>query len=96
MTIMAIFSGKGFTKDLYEKLRQEVGWETNPIDGWIMHVVGFDEFGDIHMINVWESEEKMSEGFSSRLGPVMRKLGIPKPQVEIYSTHNINVFKTKN
>ena len=30
--IMAVFTGKGFTKDMYERLRQEVGWETGPID----------------------------------------------------------------
>ena len=30
--IMAVFTGKGFTKDTYERLRQEVRWETEPID----------------------------------------------------------------
>ncbi len=30
--IMAIFTGKGFTKDMYERLGQEVRWETEPID----------------------------------------------------------------
>ena len=91
-----MFAGKGFTKKLYEKLRQEVGWETKPIDGWIFHAASFDESGDIHRINVWESIEKMEEGFASRLVPAMKKLGIPKPEVEIYTTHNVNVFKTGN
>ena len=94
MAIIAMFTGKGFTKDMYEKLRQEVGWETEPIDGWIMHAVGFDESGELHMINIWESTEKMKEGFVSRLMPVMQKIGIPEPRVEIYPVHNINVFKT--
>ena len=92
--IIAIFTGKGFTKDMYERLRQEVGWEADPPDGWIMHAVGFDESGELHMTNIWESSEKMSEAFVSRLGPVMRKIGIPEPQVEVYPAHNVNVFTT--
>ncbi len=92
MAIIAIFTGKGFTKDMYERLRQEVGWETEPIDGWIMHVVCFDESGDIRMTNIWESTEKMKEGFVSRLMPVMQKIGIPEPGVEVYPAHNVNVF----
>ena len=91
---MAIFTGKGITKEMYERLRQEVGWETEPIDGWLMHAVCFDDSGDIRMANIWESTEKMEDGFVSRLMPVMRKIGIPPPQPEIYPVHNLNVFAT--
>ena len=94
MAIIAIFKGKGFTKDMYERLRQEVGWETEPIDGWMMHAVRFDESGELHMINIWESTEKMEEGFVSRLMSVMQRIGIPAPQVEVYPAHNVNVFTT--
>ena len=92
--IIATITGNGFTKDLYESLRQEVGWETDPIDGWIVHAVHFDESGEIHMINVWESLDNMSEAFVTRLGPVMRKIGIPQPRVEVYEAYNVNVFTT--
>ena len=46
------------------------------------------------MTNVWESTEKMEEGFVSRLMPVMRKIGIPQPRAEIFTAHNLNVFTT--
>ena len=92
MAIIAIFTGRGFTKDMYEKLRQEVGWETKPIDGWMMHAVRFDDAGELHMINIWESAEKMREGFVSRLLPVMQKIGIPAPRAEVYPVYNVNVF----
>ena len=94
MAIMAIFTGKGFTKDMYDRLRQEVAWETEPIDGWVMHAVGFDESGELHMINIWESIDKMQEGFVSRLMPVMQKIGIPAPRAEVYPAYNLKVFKT--
>ena len=92
--IMAIFTGKGFTKEMYERLWQEVRWETEPIDGWLMHDVSFDYSGDIRMTNIWGSTEKMEVGFVSRLMPVMRKIGIPPPQAEIYPVRNMNVFAT--
>ena len=75
-------------------LRQKVRWETEQVDGWIMHAVRFDESGDIHMINIWESTEKMNEAFVSRLLPVMKKIGILEPRVEVYPAYNVNVFKT--
>ena len=64
------------------------------MDGWITHAVGFDESGDLHMVNVWESIEKMQEAFASRLMPVMKKIGIPAPQAEVYPAYNVNVFTT--
>ena len=92
MAIIAIFTGKGFTKDMYDRLRKEVNWENNPIEGWIIHSVCFDESGDIRMTNIWESIEKMKEGFATRLGPVMKKIGIPKPHAEIYPAYKVDIF----
>ena len=94
MKIISIITGKGFTKDMYEMLRQEVGWETEQIHGWIVHIVRFDESGEIHMVNIWESQEKLEQGFASRLMHVMQKIGIPEPRVELYPAHNVEVFAT--
>jgi hypothetical protein len=46
------------------------------------------------MVNVWDSLDKMSEAFRYRLGPVMRKIGIPQPHVEVHDAYNVNVFAT--
>ncbi len=94
MKIISIITGKGFTKRMYEMLRQEVGWETEHVDGWIVHIVRFDESGEIHMVNIWESQEKLEQGFASRLMHVMRKIGIPEPRVEVYPAYNVEVFTT--
>lgn len=79
---------------MYDRLRKEVDWEGRKIDGWIMHAVRFDESGQLHMINIWESTDKMNKAFVSRLFPIMRKIGIPEPLAEVYPAYNINVFKT--
>jgi hypothetical protein len=40
---MATLTGVGFTQDMYQRLRREVGWEKDPIDGWLVHAVYWDE-----------------------------------------------------
>lgn len=49
MAILAIFHGKGFTKDQYESLRSVVRWETDKPDGAIFHTCWFDEHSDLHV-----------------------------------------------
>ena len=92
--IITTITGEGFTQEMYQRLRQGVDWETEPVDGWIVHAVRWDESGAIHMTNIWESIEHMQSGFATRLGPVMRRIGIPPPHVEVHSTFNVNVFTT--
>lgn len=91
MPILAIFYGQGFTKDMYEALRKEVKWEQRLADGGVFHAAGFDKSGDIHVADVWESEEAMNNFVSNRLAPAFQKLNIPMPKVDIYPAHNINV-----
>ena len=59
MSIIATISGDGFTKELYQRLRHEVNWESDPIKGWIVNAVRFDEDDGIHMVNIWESMEHL-------------------------------------
>ncbi len=92
--IIATLTGDGFTQDMYQRLRQGVEWDTEPVDGWIVHAVYWDDSGGIHMTNIWESPEHNRAGFATRLGPVMRRIGIPPPQDEVHRTFNVNVFKT--
>ena len=93
MEIITTITGQGFTQDMYERLRQGVEWDTEPVDGWLAHAVYFDESGGIHMTNMWVSIEHMQNGFATRLGPVMKRIGIPPPRVEIHETFNMSVFQ---
>jgi hypothetical protein len=91
MPILAIFTGKGITKGLYENLRPEVKWEKDPAPGFLVHACGFDEAGDLHVADVWESVETMNEFVNTRLMPAMKKLGVPAPAVSVFPVHNVNV-----
>ena len=92
MAILAIFTGKGMTRAMYEGLRPEVNWERNHPQGALLHACGFDDKGDLHVADVWESAESMMQFVNSRLAPAMQKLKIPQPAVEVYPLSNMNVY----
>ena len=92
MAVLAIFTGSGITKQMYEALRPEVKWETKLAPGGLVHACAFDKKGDLHVADVWESVETMNEFVNSRLVPAMKKLGIPPPAVSVFPVHNVNVY----
>lgn len=73
-------------------MRPEVKWETNLAPGALLHACGFDEKGDLHVADVWDSPEAMNEFVNTRLILAMKKLGIPPPDVSVFPVHNVNVY----
>ena len=92
MPVLAIFSGPSITKDQYEALRKEVGWEASHAPGGVIHVASFDEKGGLHVADVWESADLMNQFVQGRLLPAMQKLGVAAPAVEVYPVHNANAY----
>ena len=96
MAILAMFSGDGFTKQVYEELRKEVDWEHKHPKGVIFHAAGLDDSGNIRIADVWESEQDLNNFINSRIKPVMEKINAPMPKGEIVSIHNVNAFQGVN
>jgi len=92
MAVLAIFTGKGITKKMYEALRPEVNWEQNPPQGAVFHAASFDDKGDLHVCDVWESADVMNQFVNTKLLPAMKKLNVPAPSVNVYPVHNVNVY----
>ena len=93
MPVLAIFTNPAITKDHYEALRKEVGWETKLAPGGIFHAASFDDQGGIHVADVWESGDALNQFVTSRLMPAMQKLGISPPAVQVYPLHNANAYE---
>ncbi len=93
MKVLAIFTSNEITKEIYESLRKEIGWETRQPPGAIFHAAGLDEAGHIHVADVWESAEALKAFVDSRLLPAMKKLGVPPPTATVYPAHNINAYQ---
>jgi hypothetical protein len=92
MPVLALFTNPSMTKEQYEMLRKEVGWEVSKPPGGIFHVASFDEKGGIHVADVWESADALNKFVGEKLMPVMQKHGFSAPSVEVFPVHNANAY----
>lgn len=92
MTILAIFTGRGITAEMYDALKNEVDWVHQQPQGAISHTASFDEAGDAHVADVWSSPEALTQFVNKRLAPAMQRLNIPLPDVDVYPVHNLNAY----
>ena len=92
MALLVVFKGNGFTKQMYESLRRLVNWESQRPAGGLIHACGFDDAGNLHVADVWNSPEEMNEFVSKRLVPGFQQLQIPMPEVQVMPLHNLNVY----
>jgi hypothetical protein len=90
VAILAIFK-TNINKANYETLRKEVNWERQKPKGMLIHTAAFDDSGDIHVADVWESREAFDDFFNKRLLPAMKKHSISPPTGEFYILHNANI-----
>ena len=91
MAVLAIFSGD-ITKEQYETLRKEIGWEVSNPPGAIFHVAGFDEQGGFHVADVWESTDALNDFVGTKLIPTLQKHSIPAPDAKVIPVHNANAY----
>ena len=91
MAILALFTGTMSTSQ-YEAFRKEVKWETDQPPGGIFHAASFDDVGQIHVADAWESAEAMQAFVDQRLMPGLKKLDIAPPDVALYPIHNLNAY----
>ena len=92
MTILAILTGDGLTKEMYENVRKEVNWEGNPPPGVIFHAMSFDGSGKFCVAEVWESEEQWNNFLDTRLKPAFQKANASPPNTQIFQIHKIDAL----
>lgn len=93
MAILGIFTGDGFTKQMYEEIRKAVDWEHNKAKGQIFHSVGFDNSGNLRVVDMWDSEQNLNNFITNRIKPALDKMGVPMPNGEIIPIHNAVAFE---
>ena len=96
MAVLAIFKGKGISKDMYDTLMKETRYADDQPPGAIFHAASFDDKGDIHVADVWASPEGLDAYVRDRLMPAFQKHGIPAPEVGVFPVHNIHAFQAMN
>ena len=93
MAILGIFTGEGFTKENYEELRKVVDWEHNRAAGQLFHSADFDNSGNLHVADIWDSEQNLNDFITNRIKPALDKMNVPMPKGEIIPIHNAVAFE---
>jgi hypothetical protein len=88
MALGVYFTPKGFTKDMYdEAIRQLEANGAGAPEGRRYHVA-LEQDGDIHVFDIWESQEAM-EAFAPTLMPILAGLGVDPGQPIVQSVHHV-------
>lgn len=85
--IVMLMQWTGVTKELYEKVREQVNWEGEIPKGAVLHIAAFDEKG-IRVTDIWKSEGDLNNFIQNRLTPVTKELIDTEPNVELHPLYN--------
>jgi hypothetical protein len=91
MPVLALFTGK-LTKEQYDVLRTEVDWENKQPAGGVFHAASFDDAGNVHVADVWESAEELNAFAQTALMPAFARNNIAPPTVSVYPTHKVVAY----
>src|SRR3954469_6419669 len=91
MPVLALFTGK-LTKAQYDVLRKEVDWENKHPAGGIFHAASFADQGQVHVADVWASEDELNAFAQNQLMPAFAKHKIEPPSVAVYPTHKVVAY----
>jgi hypothetical protein len=91
MPVLALFTGK-LTKDQYDVLRKEVDWENRQPVGGVFHAASFDDDGQIHVADVWESVDELNAFAQGHLMPAFARHNITPPSVAVYPAHKVHAY----
>ncbi len=81
---MTQMNWRGFSRDDYERLHENVKWRDDIPSGLLSHAASFDEWG-AHIVDCWDSETEFKIFFKTRLGPGFEDIGAEgMPDAKVY------------
>jgi hypothetical protein len=80
---VALFTGK---------LTKAVDWESRHPAGGIFHAASFDDNGQVHLADVWASEDDLNAFAQNHLMPAFAKHHIEPPSVAVHPTHKVVAY----
>lgn len=76
MAILVKFTAPGVTRELYETVRKDIGWDNAPPAGCLLHTAHFDADG-VHTMDLWESDAALQSYVAHRFNPACARAGLP-------------------
>ena len=91
MPVLALFVAK-LTKDQYDLIRGEVDLQDKHPAGAVFHAASFDDAGNVHAAEVWESADDLNAFVQNALMPTFAKHKIAPPSVSVHPTHKVLAY----
>jgi hypothetical protein len=79
MAIAYLLEFSGMSPEQSANVLKELGLESTPPAGQVVHIEGPMESGGVRVVDVWESQEAMDAFFRDRLMPAFQKVGVAIP-----------------
>ena len=76
MPIMVTFLAPGATREQYETVRRDIGWDNAPPVGALLHMAYFDDEG-VHSVDLWDSPAALDAYLVNRFNPAAQRAGLP-------------------
>ncbi len=79
----------GLASSTYDEVVASLGLDANPPAGAVLHVAAEGD-GELHVTEIWRTEQTFRAYFDYRLRPALRTHGVAAdPQVDIRPLHNL-------
>ena len=90
MAFVRLFDNPEGTQEQYDAASQQLGITADTIpDGGVLHVAGPSPSGGWRVVEVWESEEAARAFDEETLLPLLKSVGVERPEPETWSVHNL-------
>ncbi|MES3028022.1 MAG: hypothetical protein V4820_09230 [Pseudomonadota bacterium] len=76
MALMVTYDEPNVTREDYDAVRTQVGWENAPPVGCLLHMSYFDDAG-FHTVDIWDSQAKLDAYLTKRFNPALKILQLP-------------------
>jgi heme-degrading monooxygenase HmoA len=90
MAMLMILEWRGVTTEDYARVNETIGigGDADAPEGLIEHVAALTDDDELVIVDLWESEQALGTFFESRLGPAVKRLGLPESEPRLARVHN--------
>ena len=90
MAFVRLFDNPEGTQEQYDAASEQLGITSENLpDGGVLHVAGPSPNGGWRVVEVWESEEAARTFDEETLLPLLRSVGVDRPEPETWTVHNM-------
>jgi hypothetical protein len=92
MAFVRMFDNPEGTQEHYDAARDRLGVDSaNMPAGSVLHVAGPSPTGGWRVVEVWESEDAAQSFDEETLLPLLRQVGVERPEAVEWQVHNLVV-----